>query len=175
MVCLNGCADGNVPLREAMELREDIQSSAGCVFNATVTADYGEKIYIFSMDCQTDQEGNLSFTVVKPETISGISGRVSANNGALTFDDQVLAFQTMADGLVTPVSAPWILINTLRSGYLKSCAKNDKGFEIAADDSYGDASLHLQILVNGNVPTFAEIFLNGRRMITISVEGFRLL
>ncbi len=172
---LTGCANTNAPIDKAIELRNEIENSNGCTFSTTVTADYGEKIYVFSMDCQSDQEGNLVFTVTAPDTIAGITGKITAAGGALTFDGQVLAFQTMADGLVTPVTAPWILMKTLKSGYLKGCAVSDTGYEISADDSYADGALHLKIMVQGNVPSSGEIFWNGRRVLTMTVEEFRYL
>ena len=175
VVLLTGCANNNAPIDKAIELRNEIEQSGGCTFFATVTADYGEEVYVFSMDCATDKEGNLSFTITAPETISGITGKISAEGGSLTFDDQVLAFQTMADGVVTPVTAPWILMKTLKSGYLKSCAETGSGFEIAADDSYADGSLHLNIGVRDNLPSTAEIFWEGRRILTVAVANFRYL
>ena len=172
---LTGCADKNAPINNALKLRNEMESSNGCAFHTTVTADYGKKVYVFSMDCQTDKEGNLTFTVTMPDTIAGITGKISSAGGALTFDDQVLAFQTMADGLVTPVTAPWILVKTLKSGYLKGCAETDAGFEISADDSYADNALHVQIVVKENFPCSGEIFWNGRRVVTMTVEDFRYL
>lgn len=174
-ILLTGCAGSNTTVDKAIKLRNEIENSNGCAFHTTVTADYGEKIYIFSMDCQTDKEGNLTFTVTKPDTIAGIAGQISAAGGALTFEDQVLAFQTMADGLVTPVTAPWILMKTLKSGYLKGCAESGDGYEISADDSYADGALHLLINVKDNLPTSGEIFWNGGRVLTMTVEEFRYL
>ena len=174
-ILLTGCADVNAPIEKALKLRKEIEDSNGCAFETTITADYGETLYTFSMDCQTDSEGNLTFTVLKPDSIAGISGRISSEGGALTFEDQVLAFQTMADGLVTPVTAPWIFIKTLKSGYIKGCATTDNGFVISADDSYADGALHLQMVINGNVPVSCEIYWNGRRTLTMTVENFRYL
>ena len=172
---LTGCTNSDKPMEGALKLRNELENSNGCAFCANITADYGEKIYDFTMDCQTDEEGNLAFTVTKPETIAGITGKISASGGALTFEDQVLAFQTMADGLVTPVTAPWILVMSLKCGYIKGCAEMDNGFEISVDDSYADGALHLQIVVKDGVPVSGEIFWNGRRLITVSVENFRYL
>ena len=72
------------------------------------------------MDCKADSSGNLTFTVVKPETISGITGTLSGDGGNLTFDDTALHFELMAENQLSPVSAPWILIKTLRNGYITS-------------------------------------------------------
>ena len=172
---LTGCKNDNEPLNHAISLRNRLLNSDGCSFVAEITADYGEKIYTFSMDCQTDKAGNLSFTVKEPTTIAGITGKVSSAGGAITFDDKVLAFQTMADGQVSPVTAPWLFMHTLRSGYLKGCAETDSGLQISIDDSYAEDTLHLEIITENDVPIFAEIFWQGRRMLTVKVENFTYL
>ena len=174
-ILLTGCKSTNEPLDRALELRNKIAQSSGCSFSATVTADYGEKIYIFSMDCKTDQSGDLNFTVTAPATIAGITGSVSSTGGAITFDDKVLAFQTLADGQVTPVTAPWLFMKALRSGYIKDCSDTETGIQISVDDSYAEDALHLQINTSGNAPVSAEIFWKGRRCLTLTVENFNYL
>ncbi len=175
ILVLSGCKGKNAPLDRAIALRNKIADSNGCSYHAKITADYGEKIYAFSMDCQTDKEGNLTFFVIEPATIAGITGKISASGGAITFDDQVLAFQTMADGQVTPVTAPWLFMNTLRGGYLKGCTQVDNGIEISIDDSYAENALHLNIVTEAETPVSAEIFWQGRRVLTLAVENFMYL
>lgn len=170
-----GCSNSGAPLNSALSLRKEILNSTECSFHTTVTADYGEQLCDFSMDCLVDREGNLSFTVTAPETIAGITGTVSSAGGSITFDDRVLAFQTIADGQVSPVSAPWLLIKTLRSGYLRSCTYVDSGLEISIDDSYAEEALRLIILTRNDVPSSAEIFWQGRRVLTLTVENFNIL
>ncbi|MBO7253249.1 MAG: hypothetical protein J6V25_11570 [Oscillospiraceae bacterium] len=176
VVCiLVGCGRKNAPLDQAIELRNAILNSDGCRFRTTVTADYGEKIYVFTMDCTTDKEGNLTFTVVNPDTIAGITGKISSTGGALTFDDKALMFPTIADGQVSPVTAPWLLIHTLRSGYLKGCAVTETGYEVSIDDSYAEESLQLLLDIEHQIPVSAEIFWQGRRVLTLKVENFTIL
>lgn len=175
VILLAGCKNSGAPLDRALALRNKILDSNGCSFHTTVTADYGEKIYVFSMDCKTDKDGNLTFSVTEPATIAGITGKISSAGGAITFDDQVLAFQTMADGQITPVTAPWVFMNTLRSGYMKACTETDNGMEISIDDSYAEDALHLSIIAEDDVPVSAEIFWQGRRVLTLSVESFTYL
>lgn len=172
---LTGCAGKNKPIDKAIQLRKEIEDSNGCTFQTTISADYSEKVFVFGMDCRMDQDGDITFTVTKPDSIDGIKGKISAAGGAITFDDQVLAFQTMADGLVSPVTAPWMLMKTLKSGYLKACTENETGFELSADDSYAENALHLNVKVNGGVPVSAEIFWNGRRVLTMTVDNFQYL
>jgi len=176
VLLLAGCSGADLKLDRAMALREKLLAAAGCSFDAVVTADYGNLSYTFSMQCSTDDQGNLRFSVVKPETISGISGKVSATGGKLTFDDKVLAFDLMADGLVTPVSAPWVLIKTLRSGYLTSCGQEGEYLRLSIDDSYADDALHLDIwLGEGDLPVRGDILWKGRRLLSIQVENFTFL
>lgn len=175
LILLSGCKGSEDSLNRAVALRDRVLRGDGCSFSATVTADYGEQIYIFKMDCKTDKEGNLSFTVTEPATIAGITGKITGTGGAITFDDKVLAFQTIADGLVTPVTAPWLFMKTLRSGYLKDAAETEQGFEISIDDSYAEESLQLRIRTAGDLPAFAEIFWQGRRILTLTVENFSFM
>ena len=175
IILLSGCGTSDFSINKAMTIRKKLLDSNGCSFKATVTADYGKEIYQFSMDCQVDKDGNVTFTVLTPESISGISGKISDEGGAITFDDTVLAFQMLADGQVTPVSAPWLLIKTLRSGYLNGCANTDKGFQISIDDSYAEESLHLEIMTVDLSPVSAEIYWQGRRVLTLLVENFTYL
>ena len=181
VVCLivallfTGCKNTSAPLENAISLRNKILASNGCSFSATVTADYGDAVYHFSMDCTADKEGNLTFRVTEPETIAGIQGKLTATGGALTFDDQVLAFPTLADGEISPVTAPWVFMKTLRSGYIRSCTEGNSSYQIEIDDSYEEDALRLLISINDYVPTNGEIFWNGRRVITINVEHFAFL
>ena len=66
-ILLGGCSASSNQLERAMELRSKILSTESCCFDAEITADYGDKIYTFSMSCQADDQGNLEFTVTEPE------------------------------------------------------------------------------------------------------------
>lgn len=170
-----GCKNQNGPLDKAIMLRNRLLESNGCSFRATVTADYGEQLYIFTMDCISDKEGNLQFSVVSPETISGITGKISTEGGALTFDDKILAFPTVAEGQITPVTAPWVFLKTLRSGYMNSCTKDSGGYQLSIDDSYAEDALRLLIFVENDIPVIGEIFWKGGRVLTVAVEEFTYL
>lgn len=157
----------------AMDMRKQLLSSEKCSFHAVITADYGDEQYAFQMDCSATGDGCLSFTVTDPETICGITGTISDDGAALTFDDQVLAFPMLADGQVTPVSAPWLFLNTLKSGYLTGCSKEENGLLLYIDDSYEEHPLRLQIRIDeSNAPVYAEIFWQERRVLALEIQNF---
>ncbi len=175
VLLLTGCADKDRDMEKAITLRSKMLQS-GVAFTASVTADYGDRQYHFAMECEADPKGNLTFRVKEPETLEGISGKISEAGGKLTFDDHALAFDPMAGGQLSPVTGPWILVKTLQGGYLSSCAKEGERLRLAVDDSYRDDALHLDIwLDDAEIPEKSEIFWQGRRLLSIEVEDFRFL
>lgn len=176
LLCLTGCAGENKELQRGLSLRTALLKGAGCSFTAQVTADYGDKVYAFSMDCTGDSGGNLTFTVTQPDTLSGIEGTVCDDGGRLTFAETALHFDLMADGLLSPVSAPWLLLKTLRSGCITSAGMDGPLLRLSIDDSYADDALHLDIWCDEeNVPVKAEICWENRTLLTLAVINFRIL
>lgn len=172
---LTGCGASDNTMDRAMSFRSALLSKA-VAFDTEITADYGDKTYAFGVSCEADVKGTLNFTVTAPETIAGITGTISSTGGKLTFDQQALAFPMLADGQVTPVSGPWILMNTLRSGYLTSCGKEGDGLRLSIDDSYRDDALHLDIWLDANdCPIRGEILWQGRRIVSMEVKNFRFV
>lgn len=176
LALLSGCTGAEEEIRRCMELRAQLLAAQSCSFDVEITADYGDKVYAFSMICSADNHGDLTFTVNAPETIQGITGTVSDTGGALTFDDVALQFEPMADGQVSPVSAPWILIKTLRGGYLTSAGTEGDLVHLTIDDSYEEDALQLDIWLNSqDVPIRAEIVYDGRRILSLAVSNFQIM
>lgn len=172
---LCGCGRGNSAMDRALTLRETILRSESCQFAAAVTADYGDKLYTFRMNCQADNTGTLSFTVEEPESISGISGSVSGSGGTLNFDDTLLSFPTMADGQISPVTAPWVLLKALREGYISSAGQEGQGDCLSIDDSYREDALHLDVWTDSQgMPVRGEILYGGRRILSLDVTDFTM-
>ena len=174
IIFLSGCKSN--ALDQAMALREQMLQSDGCSFDAKVTADYGDELYEFQMYCEADSKGTVSFSVTSPETIAGIAGTISDEGGKIIFDGHALLFELLADGQITPVSAPWLLVKTLRGGYLNACTYTENGMMLLIDDSYENNALKLEIwLDSGNMPTAAEILWDGRRILSLEVSNFAYL
>ncbi len=176
LLMLLGCSSGSTEESRAMQLRSRLMGSSGCSFDATVTADYGEKTYTFAMGCQFDAHGNLSFVIQEPQTIEGIAGTVDASGGKLTFDGSALAFPLLADGQASPISAPWLLYKALVGGYLKFYTTEKALLHLTIDDSYRDDAMQLDIwLSSDNLPLRGEILYENRRILTITIENFTIL
>lgn len=173
LVILTGCTGKRNEMDRAMNLRAALLGSGGCSFTAQITADYGDELHKFALYCEGMNNGDLGFRVEQPESISGITGRFKGKEGALTFDDVVLAFPLLADGQVTPVSGPWIFLKTLLGGYLTACNQEEDYLHLTINDSYEEDALQLEIWLNGeNIPVQAEILYDERRILTMQIENF---
>ena len=160
----------------ALQLRDMLLKCECCEFQAEITADYGEQLYRFAVDCRADRDGNVSFTVIEPQSISGVTGEIHMSRGRLTFDHMALGFPLMVDGVLSPVSGPWILLKSLRSGYLASCAETESGMRLTLQDSYEENTLQIDVWTDPEgIPCFAEIVWKGQRILSFKIDNFVML
>lgn len=173
---LTGCAasDGG-EMNRALALRGKLLKAEAWSFQAEVSADFGEKVYDFGMDCQADDKGNVAFTVTAPETISGITGEISAQGGKLTFDGTALDFGLLADGRLSPVSAPWVLVSALRGGSITGAGTQEEKLVLNVNDSYADDALTLDVTLDENdLPVKADIFCQGKRILSMRLKNVEI-
>lgn len=171
LIFLSGCTQEDT-LHQAMELRQKV-TDGGCGFDTRITADYGDVQHQFSLHCVADSEGILSFTVLEPQSIAGITGIISGSEGKLTFEDHAVAFELLAEGQLSPVCGPWIMVNALRGGYLRSCCKEDDLFHLSIDESFEAQSMGLEVwFTEGQSIAKAEIYWQGRMLLSMDIENF---
>lgn len=176
LVLLAGCGRGEDSMEGALQLRSRVLSAASCSFDARIVADYGDVSYSFSLSCVGDMDGDLTFTVTEPESISGITGKLSKEGGKLTFDDVALSFPMLAEGLVTPVSGPWVFFTALRSGYMTSAGADGEYTRLTVNDSYEADAMTLDIWLTGeNIPVQADVIWENRRILTMQIRNFQML
>ncbi len=173
---LGGCSlNGGSAMEEALAFRAKVLSAGGCSFLAEVTADYGEEVYTFSLSCDTDGDGNLSFTVTAPDSISGITGTVSGDTGNLTFDDKVLAFDPMAEGQISPAAAAHTAAQSWRTGYIATCGRENGQLVLSVETSFQEEPLAVDTWIDEEkgVPLFSEICYNGRKLLSVAFTDFK--
>ena len=175
LALLAGCSAEPVEMNRALALRTKLLQASTCTFNAEITADCGEDLYTFGMHCMADEKGEITFQVTKPDSISGITGTLSQQGGALTFDSTALQFELLADGRLSPVSAPWVLMQALRGGFITSAGTEDDQIRLSVNDSFDDDALNLDIwLDEADIPKRVEICCDGKRMLTVCVENMAI-
>lgn len=168
-----GCSAQNGKMDQALALRQRLLAGNGCSFSARITADYQESLYEFTLVCRQDAEGTVYFEVDQPESIRGIAGNIDHRGGKLTFDDKVLAFPLLADGLFSPVSAPWLFLQSLQNGYIKSCGIDGDVLTMTIHDTYDNQSIQTEIFADANGAIMqADIFWQGRRILSMIIRDF---
>ena len=141
-------------------------------FGAEVRAEYITTIECFSLDCAFDTDTEMVFTVTEPEEISGIRGTVRGEEGSLEFDETVLAFPLMAEGRLSPLSAPWVLVKAIRSGCIIAAGQEGEMTRVTIDDSYADGALTVDLWLEEGRVEEAEIAWEGRRCVTMTLDDF---
>ena len=175
MLLLCGCTAQEENLERIMGLRADLLGCTRCSFDADITADYGDELHTFSMTCEGNNQGDISFTVTAPESIAGVTGKFEGQKGMLTFDGFALEFPRLTDDQITPVSGPWILLRTLLGGYLTACGEEEDLLHVTIHDSFEEDSLTLDVWLDGeDAPVRGEILHGGRRIVTMDVKNFTI-
>ena len=171
LVFLVGCAGTDPAVDEVLALRSRILAAESVRFSVTVGADYITNIEEFSLDCVQNGE-TMSFRVREPEEIEGICGTVRGSEGTVGFDETVLAFPLMAEGRLSPLSGPWVMMKALRSGNILAAGREGEWIHLVIDDSYEDNALTLDIWLEEGWPIQAEIAWEGRRCLTMTFDDF---
>lgn len=172
---LCGCKDNDSHIKQAIEIRKEILAADNCSFEAVITADYGELLYTFQMDCVMGADGSMSFTVTDPETIAGITGCISGEDASLTFDDKVLSFPMLVEGQLTPVSAPWFFVNALTDGYITGCSNNNEELCLYIDDSFAENTLNLEIYCDNQFhPQHVDFYWKQQRVLSADIRNFSI-
>lgn len=171
LIFFAGCAGPDPAMEAALDLRT--RCLGGPVsFEAEVRAEYITTIECFSLDCAFDTAGEMAFTVTEPEDISGIRGTVRGEEGTAEFDETVLAFPLMAEGRLSPLSAPWVLMKAIRSGCILAAGREGELVRVTIDDSYADSAITVDLWLEDGQVEAAELAWEGRRCVTMTLDDF---
>ena len=85
-------------------------------------------------------------------------------------------FALIAEKQLSPICAPWLFVETLSSGYISKSGKDGDHIRTQIDDSFAGEQLHMEVWteVSGK-PIFAEIVWREKRILSITIDDFKLL
>ena len=173
---LLGCKQENRGLEQGIQFRSELLRAKECRFISEIVADYGEEVHSFLLENVVDSHGRVSFCVLEPDSIAGIQGEILNSEGKIIFDNTILAFPLLTDDKLSPISASWILMKSLRSGYISSSCMDGDLLRLTINDSFEEDALMLDVwLSQNNEPVHAEILHKGERILTVEISDFRIL
>ena len=176
LILLTGCSPDSDSESAALSVRSKLLTSKECTFSTEVLADYGDSTCVFSTDVVVSRDSDLKFVITSPNTIAGITGTISKNAGEITFDNQVVLFQLLVDGQITPVCAPWLFYNTLNRGIIRSSGKTNEGEMVIYDDIFEGEDFEMYLTFdNVGEPSHCEFVWQGRRFLSMDIKMFQIL
>ena len=173
LVCLlTGCKGEESLIAQAISFRGELISRGGCSFLAKITADYGEDVQQFSLNCEADRDGRVSFSVTEPESIGGISGSIEGEDGLITYDGLQLAFPLLVSEQISPVSAPALTMKCWIGEYILSAGMSDGIYRVSYEKKINGKDLLIDTYFEKDIPISAELCYNGYRIIRIEIMNF---
>lgn len=179
LLLLTGCGGGQEGEQGAealaVAIRGEYMAMTGYSLQAQVNADYGQRVYDFTLSVTSDGE-ETTVVVREPEMLSGVTARLTSDEGVLEYEDLSLETGFLdADGL-SPVSALPALIEAARTQYIDRCALADGVLEVHCADPEQKAGDGQEVTLWFDAQTHAltggEISQDGRRVIACEITEF---
>lgn len=120
--CSGGENDGNNSADElALSIRTEYLAMTACSTTVDMVADYGQRVYEYTLSVSWQKNGETVLTVLAPENIAGITVRIENKTGYLEYEGASIETGALtADGL-SPVEAIPAILDNIFSGYIAEC------------------------------------------------------
>lgn len=126
MLLLSGCGRGDKNAERLAEARTRALGAA-CAMEASVTADYGDRVYDFTLRLEESAPGEGVVSVLAPETLAGVTVSYTAGCGTLRYDDLTLDTGELTKSGLSPMEALPALLQSWRSGAVTSIGREKLG------------------------------------------------
>lgn len=167
-VLLSSCGGKTRPEQQVLSVRERYEEMKSVTAKASITADYGERIYSYEVDLSGNASAG-SLMVETPENIAGTVLRWSDGETRLDYDDISLETGPLTAGGLSPADAVPAILTAITSGELKECSLSREGELSAEFQSLRESSVTVICLFDKEqVLQKAELSENGRVVLTIT-------
>ena len=177
---LTACGGEEDPEQQALAMRTRYLSMTTCGGTASVTADYGQRVYEYTLEISWQREEGLTVLVKEPELLSGVIARVSTEGSQLEYDGAILETGPLDGEGLTPISAVPTLLADLQERYLAECAVTEldgvPALLLTCRDPEGTAGSGSETMIwldqtTGNLLQ-GELYQDGYRVILCKFDSF---
>lgn len=172
LLLLTLCACGGVRNNAeelALDIRTSLLEAADLDLTADVTADYGERVYDFTIRF-TGNADKGAMEILAPEEIAGLKARIDLSGATLEYDGAELDTGALtADGL-SPAEAIPVLISQWQSGFISGCGfeKLDEAETLSVTTDVSETvTSKTWFDVKTRLPLRSEISDGGRMAVTV--------
>lgn len=173
LLLLCACGARETSAQTPVRFRTSLTQAGGCDFVAAVTADYGDYIRQFTINCDCEP-GKTECTVQEPEYASGITAAVSGEEASVRFGDTVLAVEEFSSRKISPVAAPYISERAWSEGYISATGMDGEMETVEYTLGYGSDQLTVITYFSGQVPVLSAISDGKADLITCKITDFSL-
>ena len=179
---LAGCASGEQNAEQrAARIQKQYASVAAVSGVCTVQADYGERVYDFTLSFTWNGE-ETAVEVLKPENIAGVRVTVGADGSQLEVDGVSVETGPLGEENLTPLTAVPRMMKELREGYLaqstedtleeRACLRADFRDPEKEPGEGIEASLWLDEGTGAVLQ--GELYADGRRILICGFDSFQI-
>ena len=172
---LSSCAaTQDEPVQKALDFRVMLLGSAQCAYTAEVSADFGERIYEFTLECAYNpKEDTAELTVTEPEPIAGVRASTDGTDGMLEFEEVSLALGTVGDSRLAPMQLPQLLGDAWAYGYIESQTEAGDGCQVTYRTGYDEDELLVYTWFDADMaPVRAEIYCDELCVLSADIAAF---
>lgn len=120
--CSGGEKDGGNSADElALSIRTEYLAMTACAATVDITADYGQRVFEYTMSVSWQKDGETLLTVVAPEEIAGITARIENGSSYLEYDGASLETGFLSAEGLSPMEAVPAVLDYIFSGYIAEC------------------------------------------------------
>ena len=171
---LTGCA-GHIPEsgQRALDFRTALMQADQCRFTAKLTADYGERVYEFTVECLHNSDCT-QIMVREPESIADIRATVSSDGTKIAFDGAELDFGKLANGHVSPITAPWLIYHCWIGEYIAWSGSEGELERVTYLSGYEEEELTVDTWFLDGIPIRSEVVYDGVRCLVLEFSDFQM-
>lgn len=142
---LSGCGGAdNEDNALALQLRADFLAMDGCSGTMDVTADYGERVYDYTVSFSATKQDGMEMVITAPETVAGITAKIADGSTCLEFDGVSVETGPLNEDGLSPLDALPVMIAEMQSGYIAETGIEQVGeqqlLRISCREPQGEAS-----------------------------------
>lgn len=179
---LSGCGGGSMDKADqlTLDLRGEYLGLERVTAQMEVEADYGRRVYDYTIALDWRREGETTLSVTEPEELAGITARIAEGKTFLEFDGVSLETGPLDESGLSPLSAAPELLRAAAEGFIAESGFDTLGeqecLRLLCRDPEGEPGVGTEHTLwfdpsTGNLLR-GEISVDGQRVITCEVRSF---
>lgn len=170
ILLLCGCGTRSEITEVPVQFRMGLREAGGCTYTVALTADYGDYVREFTLDCDCTMDGS-SFTVIEPDSVAGITATVSNEQAQVSYRDTILAVESFSTRAVSPMAVPFLLTKAWSEGYISAVGEPEQVEYLLG---FGTDELVVSTVFDENIPAECEVSDGTSTLITCQITEFKL-